>query len=376
MKKLKFALKQTMKMLLQNMVLPLTYNFWQLVYRGREPEGIIFADAHHATLPFSMERIHAELVRRGYTPLEEIYDFGAMSQLRSALVSIRFMRLYARAKYVFICDNFLPVSSCRKSEKTTVIQLWHACGLIKKMGYDTLEDIPPFYKGNVYRNYDLVTVSAPCCVEPMAAGMRQDPDILKPLGVSRTDVYFDKAWLNACRESFYLRFPQAVGKKVILWAPTFRGNAADPKQVGMEAMAALKEQLGEEYFLIRKVHPHVDSHYHLSDCEIATEKLLPVADLLITDYSSVLTEFFFFNKPCVLFAPDLDEYQQKRGFYVEYSSLSPYIVTDEKDLQHTVRTALEAPNLEWIAREKEFHVGCCDGKATERILDTLGLFAK
>lgn len=372
-KKLTFAVKQLLKMLLQNAVLPLTYRFWRLVYRGREPELIIFADAHHSTLPFSMERIHAELIRRGYTPRDEIYDFGAMSQLRSALVSVRFMRLYAQAKYVFICDNFLPVSSCRKSEKTTVIQLWHACGLFKKMGYDTPEDIPPYYHGSVYRNYDLLTASDPHCEGPYSGAMGLEPGVVRALGVSRTDVYFDDAWLAACRKAFYEKHPEARGKKIILWAPTFRGNAGAPYQVGMEDMAQLEKQLGDGYFLIRKVHPHIDHRLHLSSTDIPTEQLLPVADLMITDYSTVLTEFLFFERPYVLFAPDLAEYQEKRGFYVEYNTLSPYVVTEGGKLREAIMEALAHMPLDWIRRQRAYHASRCDGHATARILDTVGL---
>ena len=65
-----------------------------------------------------------------------------------------FMQVYAQAEYVFINSYFLPVSSCRKRKETTVVQLWHSGGLMKKMGYDTTEDIPKYYKGNPTANYD------------------------------------------------------------------------------------------------------------------------------------------------------------------------------------------------------------------------------
>lgn len=372
-RKIKFSVRQILKMLLQNVVLPCVYGFWNLLYGKKERELIIFADSHHDTLPYSMQYIHDTLMQKGYTVTDEICNFATMSQIKSALISIRFMKRYAQAKYVFICDNFLPVVSCRKNEKTTVIQLWHCCGLLKKMGYDTTEDIPENYKGEVYRNYDLMTVSSPACVGPLTKAMRLPEGVLQPLGVSRTDVYFDNNWYNRCREEFYQRYPQAQGKKVVLWAPTFRGNATDPYQVGTEAVLRLEQQLGDGYFVIRKVHPHIDAREHLSNCDIVTERLFPVADLLITDYSTVMHEYLFFGKPYVLFVPDLEEYQQNRGFYVEYETLSPYIVTDEAELYTTVQKAFQDENLEWIAENRLFHTGSCDGRSTERILNRLGL---
>ncbi len=373
MGKIKFALRQSMKMLLQNCILPCVYRFWRMIYARREMELIILADAHHDQLPESMVLLRQRLTEKGYPLTEYIYNVAKMPPLRSMWISVRFMRLYARAKIVFICDNFLPVSACKKSERTTVVQLWHACGLMKKMGYDTTEDIPAGYKGAVYRNYDLMTVSSPGCVEPMRNAMRLPEGILQPMGVSRTDAYFDPRWLQECRRDFYSRYPEAAGKKTVLWAPTFRGNAADPRQVGMEAIDQLEQELGAGYFVIRKVHPHVDTRCCLSNCAIPTERLLPVTDLLITDYSSVLTEFLMFEKPYVLFAPDREEYMKTRGFYLPYDSFGPCIVTDPSRLAQGVRETLEHPDLEWIRRNRKFHVSACDGSSTDRLLEYLKL---
>lgn len=369
----KFALRQKVKMLLQNGVLPLVYCFWCTVYARREKELIVFADAHHDALPFSMERLHRALEEKGYAVTDALCNFSKVSQLSSLLFSLRFMRLYARAKYVFICDNFLPVSACRKDSRTTVVQLWHGCGLIKKMGYDTPDDIPAGYKGEVYRNYDLVSVSTSACVEPLTRAMRQAPGVLQPLGVSRTDYYFDQAWLEECRTEFYRQYPQAAGKTVVLWAPTFRGKAGEPYQVGSDAIDRLERELGEGYFLVRKLHPHVEDHGGGSGCAIPTERLLPVTDLLITDYSTVLTDFMLLDRPYVLFAPDLEEYRQKRGFYVEYSTLSRYIVEEETQLADAVRKALADGDKSWIADCRRFHLSACDGHSTQRILDYLKL---
>lgn len=369
-----FSIKQMLKMGLQNVVLPLAYYFWRGVYAGRKPDLIIFADAHHDELPFSMERIHQELLNRGYTLTDVFCNYSKMSPLRAALCGISFMKRYARAKYVFICDNFLPVASCAKRKETTVVQLMHSSGLLKKIGYDTTEDIPANYRGTVYRNYDLITVSAPCCVEPLTGAMRQASPVVQPLGTSRTDCYLDPAWTDACKKTFFSLYPEAAGKTIILWAPTFRGNAAQPQQAGMEAVQKLAAELGEQFYLIRKVHPHVEAKYHLSNCELPTEQLLPVADLMITDYSSVVIDYLFFDKPYVLFAPDLEEYSQKRGFYVDYDSLTPYVVTDCQQLKCAVLTALDHSMEDWISKNRAYHLESCDGRSTARILDYLGLF--
>lgn len=373
MKQIRWAIKQTLKMTVQHILLPLVYAFWQAVFRKRVPGLIVFADAHHDTLPFSMQVMHEAVRQCRYTSIDFFHDYGRLSAIQALWVSVKFMKLYAQARYVFICDNFLPVASCRKNKRTKVIQLWHSCGLLKKMGYDTAEDVPRFYLGNVYKNYDLVTVSAPCCIGPLTSGMHLRPGIVQATGVSRTDIYFDKQWCDDCRAEFYQMYPEAAEKTVILWAPTFRGNAADPYQAGTEEIKILEKQLGSQYMVICKVHPYIDRKSHLSDCPIPTERLLPVTDLMITDYSSVVFDYLIFKKTFVLFAPDLKEYQEKRGFYVEYASLSPYVAVNGEELERTVHDALGSGEREWIEACRAFHLSACDGKATERIMKRLGL---
>lgn len=368
-----FGIKQLLKMLMQNVLLPCVYGFWRFVYRKADKTYIICADSHHAELPFSLLRIYHALQEKGYHVVTDVCDYSRLSVAASALRAIRFMKMYAQAKVVFICDNFLPVSSCRKDPRTKVVQLLHSCGLGKKMGYDATDDIPALYRGFVYRNYDLVTVSSPACVQPLAHSLRHSTDVVRATGTSRTDHYFDPAWVSKCRKDFYEAYPQAKGKTIILWAPTFRGNAANPQQVGTEQIMQLEKELGEGFFFLHKVHPHVDSRYHLSNCHLLTEELLPVADLMITDYSSIVVDFMFFNKPYVLFAPDWAQYQKERGMYVDLHTLSPYVVTDSQALKGVVQQALAQPCDAWVQKNRIFHASSCDGHCTERIIEYLGL---
>ena len=54
--------------------------------------------------------------------------------------------------------------------------------------------------------------------------MRLDKKVFMPIGVSRTDFYFDKSITEKSKEKFFRENPSARGKRVALWAPTFRGN--------------------------------------------------------------------------------------------------------------------------------------------------------
>lgn len=368
-------------MFLQHTALPAAYRLGCLIYREVDENLVVFADAHHTEMPFSMQRMYQAVKEEGYTIKCHLHDYSNEGSLRSLLHSLSFMFLYARARYVFICDNFLPAASCRKRKETTVTQLWHSCGLLKKMGYDTDDDVPSYYKGSVYANYDLVTVSAQSCVPYLASGMRQPEGIVKALGVSRTDVYFDHEWLEACKREFYEQYPDAYGKKIILWAPTFRGSASAPVLAGQDAVQKLQDSLDPGWLVIKKVHPHLEEKERLlhgspaSNCRIPAERLLPVTDLLITDYSSILFDYLLLDKPFLLFAPDLDEYERKRGFYIDYPSLTTHIAYTAEQLIKEVHASWKSwengTDQTALHISRMYHDSSCDGHSTERILNYL-----
>lgn len=358
------------------MVLPVCYtmNRW----RKTDPHLVVFADAHHTERPAAMELLYRKLKADGtYRIAEHYLDYGKAGAAAVALHSIRFMKLYAQAGFVVICDNFLPAASCRKKPQTKVIQLWHACGCYKKFGYDAKDDIPPNYRGaNVYRNADLVTVSGKSAVKPFASAMRLPLSCVRAVGVSRTDLYFDAKWREDCREAFYRRYPQARGKKVVLWAPTFRGNAGMTESIRLD-LENLQKELGDGYLVLARLHPHMISGsggrhdpgvFH---CPIQTEQLYPVTDILIADYSSLVYEYLLFGKPVVLYVPDLEAYRRRRGFYMDISQIPGIIVQKEEDLAQAVRTAQTEEEL--VTPFLKRYMGACDGCATERVSEWMRL---
>lgn len=353
--------------------------YW--IYRRHPVEKglVLFADGHSkgGTIPFSMQRMY-EAAKRcpDYHTESYITDFQHIGYVSMMRFVRRFMRRYAVSEFVFVCDNFLPVSSCRKRGETMVVQLWHSGGILKKSGYDTADDIPKMYKGNVYQNYDMVTVSAPAVVSVFQGFMRMQEGVVKATGTSRSDWYFDEAWNRENRRYFYERYPEAKGKTVILWAPTFRGNAGAPTLFGMDKIREVMEETRDQYFWLIKLHPHLEGKGMESNCDIPSERLLEIADLMITDYSSVLFDYLVYQKPFVLFAPDLKEYEKTRGFYLPYSSSYPTtVVTEGSRLKEAIVKELTVRSKAELKEAYMYHMGSCDGHATDRIL-TLTLSKK
>ena len=213
-------------MLVQAFVLPLYYKLCRR--KNIDTKLVIFADAHNREMPYSMKQLYKKFQDNGYKIKTVFSDYGRDGFLKTTRSMFRFMKLYANCKYVVICDYFLPVAACSKRPETKVIQLWHACGIFKKFGYDAADDIPKFYKCKVIRNLDLVTVSSDECEPVYSKAMELEKGIVRAVGVSRTDRFFSEKYRECCEKELYEKYPQAKGKKIALWAPTFRGNAAVP----------------------------------------------------------------------------------------------------------------------------------------------------
>ena len=375
--KLTFHIRALMKMAVQNCILPIAGTVAQWRYRG-EKDLYVFADAHHTSVPFSLEVMYNHVRSLGIEPVCHFHDYTHEGSVKSLCHAISFMDLLARAKYVFICDTFMPVSSGRKPKDTKIVQLCHFSGPFKKIGYATNDDVPAYYKGNVFKNYSLVAVSSEMYVPLLTDAMRQEPGAVQALGVSRSDVFFDPEWVEECRADFYRQFPHAHGKKVLLWAPTFRGKAANPADLDNESMAQLQEKLGDDWLVLIKHHPHDDAtatnDRYRSNCSISSERLLPVVDLLITDYSTVVLDYLAFRKPFILYAPDLEEYEATRGFFLDYRNITKNLTCEATHLDDMVRTVYrqwQEGDTTDIDRCRELLTAACDGHATQRILTWL-----
>ena len=94
--------------------------------------------------------------------------------------------------------------------------------------------------------------------------------------------------------------------------------------------------------------------------------LLFVADLLVTDYSSVIFEAALLDIPMIFYAFDLHEYISRRGFYYEYELFVPgKIVNSEEELLITIRE--RDFEFEKIQEFKTRFFDDLDGKSSERV---------
>ena len=94
--------------------------------------------------------------------------------------------------------------------------------------------------------------------------------------------------------------------------------------------------------------------------------MLAIADVIITDYSSVIFDASLMDKAMVFYCPDYGSYE--RDFYLNYDKDLPgEIVTDPEKLLEALRNAETEEAKQKVRAFREKQMGACDGKSTERI---------
>ena len=107
----------------------------------------------------------------------------------------------------------------------------------------------------------------------------------------------------------------------------------------------------------------------------STEELLSLADVIITDYSSIIFEASLLKKPVVFYCSDFGEFEP--DFYIDYDNELPgEIIKDSERLLEAVRNASSAFDEEKNNAFREKFMGACDGRSTARILSLIENYLK
>lgn len=346
---------------------------------------VLFLEMRFTKLSNSFELIYKALEESGEYDLKCSYvQFNFIRGCEFTQRVNEMLKELATAKYVFVDDASLILSSIPLRKETVAINLWHACGAFKKFGRSTAElkfgsSAATLDKYPNYGNLTHVTVSSPEVIWAYEEAMHLPKGIVKATGVSRTDQFYDKEFVESRKQKLYEIMPEAKDKKVILYAPTFRGHvatASSPDRIDFERFC---RELGNEYVIVCKHHPFVKNppiipeelqHFARDLTKyLSIEDLLCCADICISDYSSLVFEYSLFEKPMIFYAYDYDNYCDWRGFYYDYSEFTPGpVVQTEDELLNSIKNIDTQFDKQKVIDFKEKFMGSCDGHATERII--------
>lgn len=352
---------------MSRVILPRSYKR-EAKKRNVDGRKALFVSAHGGRLSANLLIMRREMQKAGFKTKTFDREVDSMTPPELWRYLKRFTGEYASCGILFLDSYFLPVSACRKRPETKVIQLWHSGGLLKKMGYDTGEDLAGFPRGFT-RNYDLVTVSAPCLTGVWEHALGLESGKAEALGLPRTDRYFSAGWKNKQKKRFAELHKEASGKKVAVYAPSFSGAPGSPETPGREGIRKVRERLRDEWEIVISPHPLTQSLFPERERNMETEELAAAADLLITDYSSVAYDAMLMDVPVAFYCPDIEIYRKKRGFYLDPECIPGGFAKTPEELIRILESGEWNTPREKLREMTAKYMSSCDGRSAARILE-------
>ncbi|MDK1473877.1 CDP-glycerol glycerophosphotransferase family protein [Streptomyces sp. 549] len=293
----------------------------------------------------------------------------------------------ARCRYV-VTNAHLP-HWIRRRPGQVIVQAWHGTPL-KKIGHD-IEDVQ-FANSRYLENVAQESRSWSFLVSPnrfstpiLKRAFAFDGELLEA-GYPRNDILH-----AADRDEMAKRVRERIGlppdKKVVLYAPTWRDDQFyGPGRYKLDLrvdLDAARKQLGEDHVLLVRRHPNVvdtvpgEGDGFVWDVSEYPEigELFLVADVLVTDYSSLMFDFAGTGRPILFFTYDLEHYRdQLRGFYFDFEREAPGpLLSTSQELVAALRD-IDAVSEKYREEYRAFQHTFCDlddGGAAGRVIDRM-----
>ena len=345
---------------------------------------VLFMSEQNAEISGNIKAVSDRMIERGldkeYTLL---YSFRSTVVQKQKLSSwIQLINKLSKCT-TLILDDHVPIMDWLSiDKKTNIIQLWHAGAGFKSSGYSRWgnKGCPNPYSCHRQYNFGIAGCKniAPFFSEVWGINTEQ----VIPTGMPRLDKYLNKDYREAKTKELYSKYSICINKKVILFAPTYRGkNKADAHYpyeiIDFEKLYKL---CGDEYVVLFKMHPWVESPVPIpekySDKFIDAgaypdiNDLFYITKLLITDYSSNIFEYSLMRNPMIFFAFDEIQYSFSRGFHRDYDYYAPGKIVHTFD---ELISAIENNDFEFKKVEEyiEHHFDYIDSHASDRVIDWL-----
>lgn len=242
--------------------------------------------------------------------------------------SLRFI-YYCLTCQVLICnivpEQYLPI---RKKQK--IANTWHGMPY-KKIGKYVAGNTNSFSWYNLYMSHNKFYTK-----QVLNDSFGFYGEILK-CGIPRNDILFKRDHQNL-HMAICKQYNLPLKYHIALFAPTFRGDFQDAN-ISLnysKVLQALIDRFGGKWVILFRAHPMLrKSAESFSDVIDVSDypdmaELLAVSDILLTDYSSSMWDFSLTGRPVLLYTPDIDDYGDERGFYVDMNTL-PFPISRDND---------------------------------------------
>ena len=288
-----------------------------------------------------------------------------------------FRRYLATSEYLISNVTFPHWFIRRDGQK--YLNTWHGTPL-KALGRDVKKEF--MTHGNVTRNF----LHATHLISPnrhTTEVMLKSYDIegihtgkIAETGYPRIDQ------ISAAKEADRRQLLEQLGldsrKKVVLYAPTWRGVQGNPQTDTDRVISDIKSLASDEYQLVFRGHHMMESALKGLDIAVTVAPqsidgcaILSITDLLITDYSSIFFDFLPTEKPIIYYAYDYTEYESQQGFYFQLSELPGKICKSIDEVRAACTESLTAISTDHLKYREAITRFCSleDGNSTQRTVD-------
>jgi CDP-glycerol glycerophosphotransferase len=167
------------------------------------------------------------------------------------------------------------------------------------------------------------------------------------------------------------------GQTAVLYAPTHREYDEDPTPP--LDLAHFADGLGGDHVVLARMHYFHEQHPLLRElhdagrirdvaAHPAVEELCLAADVLVTDYSSIMFDYAVLDRPIVIHAPDWERYREQRGTYFDLMTEGPGAVArTDGELLELLRSGMSGGDEARAAFRARF-CSLEDGAAAERVV--------
>lgn len=357
------------------------YKFWSFVYRKRT-NTVLFISEQSNTCGGNQMAVYNRMKER---KMDEQYTLllsarMAASQRQSYGSWLSLMRKIAMSQLIFIDDHAPVFDWLKLNSRTRMVQLWHAGAGFKSSGYSRWGHFGCPAPQSCHRQYQYGIAGSRHIAHFFSEVWGILDEQVLPAGMPRMDEYLDENNRRTVTEKLYESYPMCKGKKVMLFAPTYRGKNRKTAHYPYSLLdfKRLYELCGDEWVVLFKMHPWVHDgvpipeEYQDKFLDVGTypniNDLFYITDLLITDYSSNIFEYSLMRKPMMFFAFDKVQYSFSRGFHRDYEESAPGKICYTFD---ELMDAFAAQDFEYEKVEEyvEKHFDYIDTHSSDRVID-------
>lgn len=243
--------------------------------------------------------------------------------------------LTALKSKAWICSVNIERGLHFKKKGTIYVNTWHGAGT-KKIG-----NACAGRKDYDFSGVDMMLVQSNFEREIFERDFKCRPESIRMVGFPRNDELFSISKDEKKKEELRKQFGIPEGKKVILYAPTWRDSQDGGLSYKFEAPMDInrwKREFSEEYVMLFRMHTFTtifnmeydDFARNVSSYDNLNH-ILAIADVVITDYSTIVYDSAVARKPFVCWGFDYDRYYQERGFYYDLNEVYPGGVLKTED---------------------------------------------